>query len=566
LKKKVPRLPEAAPLIKKSIAVGSGKGGVGKTTTAVNLSIYYARKGFRVGLIDLDPLSDITTLLDLSESEETLKDFTIVDDSGNLEDHVIGVFENLDIIFPESKLRINQRQSLMDKIYSKFSGELEERYDILIFDLPAGSNDEDNLLFLPFMGSLIVVTNPEPTAHVSAGAYIRKLWDNSPETTIYLWHNRFRSNRWGNFEPLAVVKNYNRNVSEELRIPEEEAEEKTENIACIPEDPSLDLLRGDPAIIANIQRSMLDIIEVIQEERLDEIPLEIRISSKVFDLIKYYIYNNRNIENTDKFLEELGEYLKTTLMGVLGEEVVGDSSFRIFTEAERKALLKYLERVKSDPIHQIVLRIIRLLEKKIEEMENRDNPFFSGQGITPDRAIDRETGSLLMELNRYSISNGRLKNNGGLLLFYFSLYKLFQSPSMVRLISDFIPRKTLRGRTVRDRNRQIRYLVENNREYRKRFFSLIKTVYPVVIRQVSQLVKTFELGNLIFRNREKKVNREAYLKLLTNFIHDAVFSGLSVIIGFKYRTAAVAFSEGAEKILKTIPDVPAEPATVKEEV
>jgi len=36
------------------VAIGSGKGGVGKTTVAVNLSIAMAKLGFRVGLIDAD--------------------------------------------------------------------------------------------------------------------------------------------------------------------------------------------------------------------------------------------------------------------------------------------------------------------------------------------------------------------------------------------------------------------------------------------------------------------------------------------------------------------------------
>src|SRR5208337_763943 len=57
-------------VISRSIAIGSGKGGVGKTITACNLAIFYARKGLRVGLVDLDPLSDVASLLDIYESEQ----------------------------------------------------------------------------------------------------------------------------------------------------------------------------------------------------------------------------------------------------------------------------------------------------------------------------------------------------------------------------------------------------------------------------------------------------------------------------------------------------------------
>lgn len=46
--------PQPLPGIRHIVAVGSGKGGVGKTTVAVNLSIALAKLGNRVGLLDAD--------------------------------------------------------------------------------------------------------------------------------------------------------------------------------------------------------------------------------------------------------------------------------------------------------------------------------------------------------------------------------------------------------------------------------------------------------------------------------------------------------------------------------
>src|SRR5258708_11100919 len=48
----MPKLP--IPGVKKLIAVGSGKGGVGKTTVAVNLAVGLASLGYRTGLMDAD--------------------------------------------------------------------------------------------------------------------------------------------------------------------------------------------------------------------------------------------------------------------------------------------------------------------------------------------------------------------------------------------------------------------------------------------------------------------------------------------------------------------------------
>src|SRR5512147_1000182 len=91
-------------LIAKSVAVSSGKGGVGKTTTAVNLALYYAKKNLRTGLVDLDPLSDIETLLDLKESETIIKENEFTGKNGSLSSHVHKVFLNFDILFPMAKL------------------------------------------------------------------------------------------------------------------------------------------------------------------------------------------------------------------------------------------------------------------------------------------------------------------------------------------------------------------------------------------------------------------------------------------------------------------------------
>jgi len=546
------------PIRNKSIAVTSGKGGVGKTITAVNLSIYYARRGVPTALIDLDPLSDIATLLDLVEAEAVAEQQSIELDSAGLETLALPVFNNLDLIFPFPKLKKLERSALLDKIYRDLPGDLDRGYQLLVFDLPAGSEFEENLLFLPFMGMVLLVTNPEPTAHAAAGAYIKRAFDVYQDITIHLWHNRFTPNTHSHFNPKDVVGNYNRNVPKELQI-DEGLSARLKDFANVPEDPALNLLRGSPGADENVIRFLLDTLMFIHEERITTLAAS-TISHRSFELIRQFLSHHKTIGNIDEYLDEIGQYLRILLelrlragpATAIGS-VAAARKAEVFTPEEKSSFRSFLQKLNSDPLRQRIVKTMDLLESKIQQLEERSNPFAAGTAVVPDKAVDRELSALLVAIDRISLRNPLMANQGGLLLFYFSLYKLFQSRTVTELIRSLVPSKTnSKGATVRDRNRQIRNLVEGNPEYKKRYLKLLKTLHPIVSKQIANIVKTFELSGLLFRDEKGEVIRSAYVKLLTNFIHDTLYSGLSVVIGFPFRSAASAFQDGAERALQTL--------------
>jgi len=534
-------------IINKSICISSGKGGVGKTTTAANLAIYYSKTGKSVGLLDLDPLSDISTILDIKESE-AIQNQGFSPES-KFEDNRVRVFENLDLIFPCSKFNPNDSTLLLKKIYTEFSREID-RYEVLIFDMPAGNSFDNNLLFLPFMKLLLLVTNPEPTAHVSAGGYIKSALNLEPDKIIYLWHNKFSGFINPAFNPKDVVYNYNKNVPEEIRLTHKNVE-NIKNHAFIPKDPSLDMLHGYPSPVENILSNIIDLMEAMQESRLKKIFTE--NNRKIYPLIEYYISRNKNITPVDEYINNLGNYLNTFLKKNT-ELNTENKNFQAFTKDEFREISDLLKELSEDNIRQSIIKVISILKREMENISSSTRMFSSRKANPGFKTIDREITKLLILLSKNaSCFSQTTKNNAGLLLFFFSLLKLFQSETVTKLVLSFIPvKKDRKGETIRDRNAQIQNLIINNDYNKKRFFLLIKKLYPVINKQITTIVKTFGLQPLLIRDKKKKVFNKAYLKFFTKFVHEMIYSRLGIIIGFEYRSAAIAFRKGAEKLLKLL--------------
>jgi flagellar biosynthesis protein FlhG len=549
----------------KSIAVSSGKGGVGKTITACNLAVYCARRGLRVGLVDLDPLSDVASLLDLHESEQALQE-PKSGGSGAEEGFsaiVLPVFRGLEILFPFQKLGAADALDMMDKIYRRFLLEIDRRYDLLLFDMPAGMSYDDNLAYLPFMKKLVLVTNPEPTAHASAGAYVKEVERLYPGTVINLWHNRYSGGLKDGFHPSDVAGNYNRLVDVEDRLsPEEQA--LLRDFAFIPEDPVLNLLQGEPNPTIHVLKSMKDGLDYVHGRLLSQASRGLGIPKQIRDIVIYYIHRHPKIGQVEEYLTDLGGYLGNIVSAVIEaspETPPGSAKAAAaaepFSPAERAALGDFLHRIKASALRRDILRLEDLLAETVRRIEESRGAFASGIPMGQDTAVDREVSRFLVTLSRAARRNTLVRNHGALLLFYYSLYKLFQSKTLIRLLHGLVPRKTNRqGRRVRDRFGQIKYLVERDQGYRDRYLKAIKTLWVIVRRQIAAVVDAFDLSDLLLRDGKSGLDGRAYVKLITAFLHEALYSGLSIIVGFDYRSTALAFQDGAERLIASM--LPAE--------
>ncbi|MCB0529821.1 MAG: Mrp/NBP35 family ATP-binding protein, partial [Saprospiraceae bacterium] len=157
------------PHIKNIIAVASGKGGVGKSTVAVNLALGLKKLGARVGLMDADVYGpSMPTMLGLVGQRPKVKDITGTVKMVPLEAHGIPVISIGNIIDPEQAV-VLRGPRLAAIIKQFFNDVLWEPLDYMVVDLPPGTGDVQLTLVqtVPVTG-VVLVTTPQEVALADA--------------------------------------------------------------------------------------------------------------------------------------------------------------------------------------------------------------------------------------------------------------------------------------------------------------------------------------------------------------------------------------------------------------
>ena len=138
------------------VAVGSGKGGVGKTTVAVNLAVALGKLGYRVGLIDADIYGpNVPMMLGQTRQPNIVGDNRI----GPLLSHGVK-FISVGLISPGDKPMV-MRGPMLHQIIRQFLQQVEwGELDFLIVDLPPGTGDVVISLVqtVPLTGAVVVST------------------------------------------------------------------------------------------------------------------------------------------------------------------------------------------------------------------------------------------------------------------------------------------------------------------------------------------------------------------------------------------------------------------------
>ncbi len=183
------------------ISISSGKGGVGKTNFAVNLSYTLAKMGKKVLLFDADlGLANVDIILNLN-NKTNIKDY--LDGVISAENLVVDSGYGFDVI-PASSGFVNLtklEESQYDKLIDLFV-KYDSKYDYIIFDTGAGIG-ENVIKFSSVSDMLIVITQPEPTAVTDAYAFMKVVNKEFNISRPYLVVNKARTKEDG----LGIYEN-----------------------------------------------------------------------------------------------------------------------------------------------------------------------------------------------------------------------------------------------------------------------------------------------------------------------------------------------------------------------
>jgi ATP-binding protein involved in chromosome partitioning len=233
-----------------TIAVASGKGGVGKSTVTLNLALALARDE-RVGILDADLYGpDIPAMLGLTRQRDAKRWTLWSEDSKRLRP-----IEERGLELMSSAFLLGERQVMpwssmtLPFVLRQLAGDVEwGELDYLLVDLPPGTADLQDEVFrtLPLDGVLLVV-GPQDVAHLDAKKVVTLLRDA---------HVRL----------LGAVENMSGFVCPHCgerhdvfpRVVEERSlwADGVERLAQIPLDPSLARMNGVPPAFAELAQTL----------------------------------------------------------------------------------------------------------------------------------------------------------------------------------------------------------------------------------------------------------------------------------------------------------------------
>ncbi|WP_080874740.1 MinD/ParA family protein [Oceanobacillus timonensis] len=205
--------------IAKTIAVCSGKGGVGKSNFTLNFSIKLAQENQRVLLFDLDVgMGNIDLLLGM-QTDNSIAD--VLNNRISMHEAIVKSSYGMDYIPGGSGLlEFVELDKHKKAIFYQGLEKLLREYDYVLFDMGAGMT-ETALFFILAADECFVITTPEPTSITDAYGMVKHILTNQTDMPIYTILNRSRNN--------AILDNFHAVIDSFL-------DGEAQGLGSIPED------------------------------------------------------------------------------------------------------------------------------------------------------------------------------------------------------------------------------------------------------------------------------------------------------------------------------------------
>ncbi len=212
--------------LSRSIAIVSGKGGVGKSNFSTNFAYALLAKGKKVLIIDMDiGMGNIHILLGMAP-RYSLKDYlagtealtqVINETSGGL--HFIAGGSGLDTVMEWSP-------SMFDRLIQGFE-QLQKDYDLILFDMGAGAT-QTAIEIIIAVDEIIVISTTEPTSITDAYSMMKFICLQDPEKAFHIVSNRVSKGDDGK-DAVARLQFAARKF----------LDKETEILGFLPEDPAV---------------------------------------------------------------------------------------------------------------------------------------------------------------------------------------------------------------------------------------------------------------------------------------------------------------------------------------
>ncbi|HVF54075.1 MAG TPA: Mrp/NBP35 family ATP-binding protein [Actinomycetota bacterium] len=251
------------------IAVGSGKGGVGKSTTTVNVAVALAKLGHKVGLLDADVWGfSIPRMLGITERPTIVEDMIMPPEVFGVKVVSIGLFTTEDN-------PVVWRGPMLHKALQQFLSDVHwDEPDYLLVDLPPGTGDVSISIaqFLPGAG-MVIVTTPQAVAEkVAQRAGFMAEKTGLEVTGVIENMSYFRGNDGVDYRIFG--EGGGSTLAEKLGVP---------LLGEIPIDPQLRELadRGIPIVLENPDSEVAQALEASAKELVNLLPPKERSARRI---------------------------------------------------------------------------------------------------------------------------------------------------------------------------------------------------------------------------------------------------------------------------------------------